>query len=102
MFPDENKNVDDPAKETVTVFFEDNAQQVPAGISAAAAVLGYFKTNHTCTNPSTGEKRGPHCLMGVCFDCMVEINGVPNQQGCMVPVEEGMRIRRQEALFGGE
>jgi len=90
------------ARETVTVYFENKAHEIPAGISVAAAVLGHFDTIHTCVNVSTGEKRGPHCLMGVCFDCMVEINGIPNQQGCLVMVEDGMQIKRQEALFGGQ
>ena len=34
-------------------------------------------------------------MMGVCFDCLAEIDGVPNRQSCMVPVRPGMRIRRQ-------
>ena len=34
--------------------------------------------------------------MGVCFECLVEIDGVPNQQACLVPVSEGMSVRRQE------
>jgi D-hydroxyproline dehydrogenase subunit gamma len=33
--------------------------------------------------------------MGVCFDCLAEIDGVPNRQSCMVPARPGMRIRRQ-------
>jgi predicted molibdopterin-dependent oxidoreductase YjgC len=33
--------------------------------------------------------------MGVCFECLVEIDGVPNQQGCLAQVREGMRIERQ-------
>ena len=37
--------------------------------------------------------RGPFCMMGVCFDCLVEIDGVPNVQGCMTPVREGMQVR---------
>ncbi len=34
-------------------------------------------------------------MMGVCFECLVEIDGVPNRQGCLRNVTEGMRIRRQ-------
>jgi predicted molibdopterin-dependent oxidoreductase YjgC len=32
--------------------------------------------------------------MGACFDCLVEIDGVPNRQACMVVVEEAMQVRR--------
>jgi predicted molibdopterin-dependent oxidoreductase YjgC len=34
-------------------------------------------------------------MMGVCFDCLAEIDGVLNRQSCMVEVRAGMRIRRQ-------
>jgi D-hydroxyproline dehydrogenase subunit gamma len=33
----------------------------------------------------------------VCFECLVEIDGVPNVQSCMVTVRSGMRIRTQHA-----
>ena len=45
--------------------------------------------------PVTGAKRLPYCMMGVCFDCLAEIDGVPNRQACMVEVREGMTIRPQ-------
>jgi NADH dehydrogenase/NADH:ubiquinone oxidoreductase subunit G len=34
-------------------------------------------------------------MMGVCFECLVEIDGVPARQSCLVPVREGMSIKRQ-------
>lgn len=43
----------------------------------------------------SGAARAPFCMMGICFECLVEIDGVPNQQGCLRTVEPGMRIRRQ-------
>ncbi|PWW01944.1 2Fe-2S iron-sulfur cluster protein [Hoeflea marina] len=42
-----------------------------------------------------GEPRAPLCLMGVCFECLIEIDGQKNQQGCLVRVRDGMRVRRQ-------
>jgi NADH dehydrogenase/NADH:ubiquinone oxidoreductase subunit G len=33
--------------------------------------------------------------MGICYDCLVMIDGQPNQQGCMIPVRSGMTIERQ-------
>jgi predicted molibdopterin-dependent oxidoreductase YjgC len=35
-------------------------------------------------------------MMGVCYDCLAEIDGVANRQACMVPVAAGMRIARQQ------
>lgn len=43
----------------------------------------------------SGAPRGPFCMMGVCFDCLVGIDGRPNQQACMVRVQEGMAVCRQ-------
>ena len=67
---------------------------VPAGASAAAAVLaaGFDSIRET---PVDERERGPYCMMGVCFDCLAEIDGVANRQSCMIEVQEGMRIRRQ-------
>lgn len=79
---------------TVEVLVEGTPVLVPEGASAAAAVLlaGLEAIRET---PVTGSPRAPLCLMGVCFDCLAEIDGVPNRQACMVPVAPGMRIARQ-------
>lgn len=52
-------------------------------------------------SPVSGKPRAPLCMMGVCFECLVEIDGQTNQQGCMVRVREGMRIRRQMSMGQG-
>lgn len=82
-------------EETVTIMFDGKAVTVPAGISVAAAVLGHSHPGETYTNPVDGSPRAPYCLMGVCFECMMEINGEPNVQSCLVAVQEGMVVRRQ-------
>lgn len=68
--------------------------RVPDGASAAAAVLiaGLGSIRDTAIG---GIVRAPYCMMGVCFDCLAEIDGEPNRQSCMVTVRSGMRIRRQ-------
>ncbi|MGD8957604.1 MAG: (2Fe-2S)-binding protein [Chromatiaceae bacterium] len=91
------KRLDERATETVTVDIEGEPVRVPAGASVAAAVLlhGLIPTRST---PVSGQARAPFCMMGVCFDCLMEIDGRPNRQACMVRVEEGMRIRRQQGV----
>jgi predicted molibdopterin-dependent oxidoreductase YjgC len=83
-----------PLADAVTVTVEGRMVRVPAGASAAAAVLaaGWRSIRET---PISGVERGPYCLIGVCFDCLVEIDGVANRQSCMVTVCPGMAIRRQ-------
>jgi D-hydroxyproline dehydrogenase subunit gamma len=60
---------------------------------AVALLLGGM--DHCRTTPVTGAPRAPYCLMGVCFDCLVTIDGVGSRQGCLVPVREGMTIETQ-------
>jgi predicted molibdopterin-dependent oxidoreductase YjgC len=64
------------------------------GDSVAAALLA---AGHPVFRQSavTGSDRGPYCMMGVCFDCLVEIDGVGNRQGCMTLLRAGMAIRPQ-------
>ena len=87
--------------ETVTITFDDKKIEVPAGISVAAAVLGHAHPGETFTNPVDGSPRAPYCLMGVCFECMMEINGEENVQSCLVPIEEGMVVKRQLQTVDG-
>jgi len=42
-------------------------------------------------------QRGIFCGMGVCQDCLVAIDGVPNQRACMTPLRDGMQIETQIA-----
>ncbi len=42
--------------------------------------------------------RGPFCLSGGCAQCLVRIDGVPNQYACQTPVASGMRVERQNAF----
>jgi len=57
-----------------------------------AAVL--VATGHVACRKSavSGEPRGPYCMMGVCFECLVDIDGIANRQACLVPIQSGMRI----------
>ncbi len=80
---------------TVTIIVDDQPITVPAGISVAAAVLGHHHSGETYTHPVDGSPRAPYCLMGVCFECMMEVNGEPNVQSCLVTVEEGLIVKKQ-------
>ena len=82
------------AAATVTVHIDGKPFDAPAGCSVAAALLlaGEIVTRTTAVS---GAPRGPYCMMGVCFECLAEIDGVPNQQACLIPVAPGMRIGRQ-------
>ena len=80
---------------TVTVEVAGRAVRVPQGASAATAAM-IAGLPSTRTSPVNGEPRAPYCMMGVCFECLMVIDGEPSQQACLVTVREGMRIERQE------
>lgn len=78
-------------RERVRIHIDGTPHDVPAHYSVAAAMLAAGAT--ACrTSAVSGTPRGPFCMMGVCFDCLVEVDGVPNVQGCMTPVRAGMQV----------
>ena len=66
------------------------------GESVAGMMLaeGHVATRTT----QAGEPRGVYCGMGVCFDCLVVVDGVPNTRACVTWVREGMVVSRQDGL----
>jgi D-hydroxyproline dehydrogenase subunit gamma len=85
----------------VSLIIEGRAVSARAGDSVAAAMLaaGFAACRET---PVSGAERGPFCMMGVCFDCLVTIDGVANRQGCMTEVGEGMVIMIQRGRRDSE
>jgi len=62
-------------------------------VHAALLAAGYRLLRKT---PKTDQPRGIFCGMGVCYDCLVAINGTPNQRACMARVEDRMEIEVDE------
>jgi len=83
----------DDSRPALRLRFEGQEIAARAGESVAAALLAAGIATFRAT-PVSGAARGPWCLMGACFDCLVEIDGVANRQACMVAVAEGMEVRR--------
>lgn len=79
---------------TVTIVIEGKPCTARDTDTVAAAMLA-AGWDYCRTTPVSGAKRAPYCMMGVCFDCLVSIDGVGNRQACLLRVREGMRIDRQ-------
>jgi predicted molibdopterin-dependent oxidoreductase YjgC len=60
-----------------------------------AAVLWAAGVRSWRTTRRSGAPRGLFCGIGACFDCLITINGVPNQRACLVPARPGMRLTTQ-------
>ncbi len=84
-------------------------QSVGAALTDAG-IRSWRSTRH-------GERpRGLFCGIGICFDCLLTVDGRPNQRACLVPVREGMALEsgrmrevnecavaeRQPTAVGGE
>ena len=66
---------------------------VPAyeGESVAAALLATGERTLR-TTPRRSDPRGMYCGIGLCFDCVVPVDGVESVRACQTPVRDGMRV----------
>ena len=88
------KRVGDAPRGTVHFFLDGERAEGREGESVAAALLAANRL--VFRNTAVSETaRGPYCMMGACFDCLVEIDGVGNRQACLVKLEPGMQVRMQ-------
>lgn len=76
----------------VRIWFDGSPLDLPEGGNLAAALLaaGHDVFRET---PVSGAPRGPFCMMGACFDCLVDVDGV-TRQACMIEVTGGMHVKR--------
>jgi predicted molibdopterin-dependent oxidoreductase YjgC len=44
------------------------------------------------TTRKHGRPRGLFCGIGVCYDCLITVDGRPNQRACLVPAAHGMTL----------
>ena len=89
------KRLPDDPRDIVTIHLDGAPVSAREGDTVAAALLA-TGVDYTRTTPVGGGPRLPYCMMGVCFDCLMEIDGVPNRQACQVRVRDGMQVRRQQ------
>ncbi len=64
------------------------------GDTLAAALLAAGVDSFRAT-PVSGAPRAPYCMMGACFECLVNVDGRPAVQACMTEARDGMVVRRQ-------
>lgn len=83
-----------PINHPIRFTFEGYVVEAETGDTVAAALLtaglGPFRET-----PVSGSPRAAFCMMGVCFDCLVSIDGEPNRQACLIEVRDGMVVERQ-------
>ena len=60
------------------------------GAALMAAGILTFRTTRR-----QGRPRGLFCGIGLCFDCLVVVDGIPNRQACLVAVKPDIRVQVQ-------
>ena len=88
------RRIDERAGPALAFTFDGDRIEARAGDTVAAALFAAGRRALRDT-PVSGTARGAFCMMGVCYDCLVEIDGAPNRQACMVEARDGMTVRRQ-------
>jgi len=88
------RRLPDTEGETVAFTIDGKPARGLAHDSVAAALLANG-VDRCRTSIVTGEPRAPYCMMGICFECLVTIDGRPNPQACMTRLRPGMRVEVQ-------
>jgi glycine/D-amino acid oxidase-like deaminating enzyme/bacterioferritin-associated ferredoxin len=84
----------EPAGEEITFAFEGRTVHARAGESLAASLTAAGLMGLRQAGPD--EQRGVFCGMGVCQECLVQIEGFGGQRACMVKTEPGMSVYRHD------
>jgi predicted molibdopterin-dependent oxidoreductase YjgC len=81
------------AQQRVMIRF--NGQEVEArfgeAITSALLATGY----RTLRRSHSGSPRGMLCGMGVCYECLVKVDGQPFVKACQTYVKPGMQVEME-------
>lgn len=80
----------------VTITLDGAPVRAHLGESVAAVLIAEGPAGLRRTRD--GDARGVFCGMGVCFDCLAVVDGVPNTRACMTWVADGMVVQRQDGF----
>jgi len=86
--------VDDRYQRAIRITIDGRSVEARMGDTVAAALLANDVVACRVSSVSLSP-RGPYCLMGVCFECLVTIDGVGNRQGCLIEACDGMAVQTQ-------
>lgn len=74
-----------------TVSFDGRPVPATAGESVGAALTNAGIRSWRTTRKA-GRPRGLFCGIGICYDCLLTVDGQPNQRACLIPVAPGMQL----------
>jgi len=75
-------------------FFDGKAIPAFDGETVAAAIFATGKRDLRIS-ANLSEKRSLYCGIGVCYECVMTINDIPNVRSCQTLVKDGMIVKTQ-------
>jgi hypothetical protein len=79
---------------TYAIIFDGRPVPAAPGQTVAAALwaagIRSWRTTRTA-----GAPRGLFCGIGTCFDCLITVDGNPNQRACLIPARPDMTVSTQ-------
>ncbi|MEW6264480.1 MAG: (2Fe-2S)-binding protein [Thermodesulfobacteriota bacterium] len=79
--------------ETFEIEIDGRRIQAKKGQTIAAALL--VSGLRTFRQTRKDEPRGLFCGIGVCFECRMTVNGVPNTRTCVTEASPGCKVQTQ-------
>lgn len=86
-----------PDRQTIEVTVD--GEKVPAVPGEAVLSTLFAIGKRTISKNDHGVVTGAYCGMGICYCCLVRIDGIVKQRACQVEVREGMSIQTQKNVY---
>ena len=80
-----------PRGDVPTLSFDGTPVPFAAGQTIGGALVGAGITSWRTTRRESAP-RGLFCGIGVCFDCLVTVDGVRTQRACITPARAGQTV----------
>ena len=88
------RELKDEQKKEVVFFFEGKKLTAFDGETIASALLRsgeiFFR------EAKNNNFRGPYCMIGICFECLVDVDQMQSLQSCQVIVKNNMQVKRHK------
>ncbi len=83
--------------EPIDLLVDGEVVRAYAGETIAGALTAEGRRIFRHTEKS-GEPRGVFCGIGICFDCVVTVEGLGRVRSCMVSVRPGMKVNLRDRV----
>lgn len=78
-------------------YFTFDGRRIPftpgESVGAALTAVGVHAWRRTRVH---GRPRGLFCGIGICFDCLIVADDIPNERACLLIAQAGMTVSTQE------